>query len=152
MIIVMNKRKKKTGFKLDSEFFKKVTFGIIGGTMVLVFIFAVYKLVNTPEKVVTGRIQSLTREYYEDYLYPKIKSSTPENKFEEVMRKYAESGVDNSHLSLRNILLSGGTKNVKLAQEIGEYCNLDDTIIEIFPQKPYGKSDYKVNYNYSCKF
>ena len=148
----MSKYKKKQSFKLNSEFFKKISIGLIAVSMLAVFSFAVYKAINTPEKVATDKIQDLTREYYEDYFYPKVKQSTPEANFENVMKAYVESGINNGRLTLRNVLFYDNGRNKAYSDELSEYCDLDETYAKIVPNKPYGKTDYHIIFEYSCNF
>jgi hypothetical protein len=131
---------------------RKIAMILIVFAMGVVVVFAVYKAINTPEKVTKDRISAYARAYYEDYFYPKVKSSVSGDNFETVMRQYAEEGIDNGRVSLRQLMLHNGGKFSNELDAISDYCELDNTYVEIFPQKPYNKSDYRVNYKYSCKF
>ena len=120
--------------------------------MATVVVFALYKAINTPEKVVKDRIAGYTREYYEEYFHPKTKASVAEENFEEIMRKYTERGLDDGRVTLRQLMLYDGGRFSSELNAISDYCDLDKTYVEIYPTKPYGKTDYRVNYKYSCNF
>ena len=120
--------------------------------MGVVVIFAIYKAINTPEKMVKDHIAGYAREYYEEYLYPKIKNGVDSDKFEETMRYYAEHGIDDAHVSLRQLMLYDGGHFSKDLDAISDYCNIDQTFVSIYPENPYEKNNYRVKYNYSCKF
>ena len=131
---------------------RRIAMILIFGAMVAVIVFAVYKAINTPEKRVKDRIAQYASDYYEEYYYPKIKKNVDENVFEDVMRQYAERGIEDGRVTLRQLMLYNGGKFSNELETISDYCNLDSTIVEIYPEKPYEKENYHVKYKYSCNF
>lgn len=147
----MGKKKIATYFA-GADITRRIAMILIIGAMLTVAFFVVYKAINTPEKVVKDRITAYTREYYEEYYYEKTKASIPEANFESVMRQYTERGINDGYVTLRQLMLYDGGRFSSELNAISDYCDLDKTYVEIFPTKPYGKTDYRTNYKYSCNF
>ena len=147
----MGKKKIATYFA-GADITRKIMMILIIVMMLTVVIFAVYKAINTPEKMTKDRIADYAREYYENYFYPKVKSSVSAESFESAMRNYAEKGVDNGRIALRQLMLFDGGRFKNELSTISEYCDIDQTYVEIFPEKPYNKENYHMKFNYSCEF
>ena len=147
----MGKKKFATYFA-GADITRKIMIVLIVVMMATVVVFAIYKAINTPEKMTKDRIGDYARAYYEDYFYPKTKASTSSDKFEETMRNFAERGLDDGRVSLRQLMLHDGGHFSNELSVIADYCDLDKTFAEIYPTKPYGKTDYRVEYKYSCNF
>ena len=101
-----------------------------------------------PEAVTKRKIDSLAHDYYENYYYEKIQNSTAD--FDTIMPKYAKSGM--TKVPLRQLLLFDNGRHLNEKDALNKYCDIDATNIQIFPEEPYGKQNYRVEYNYSCNF
>ena len=66
------------------------------------------------------------------------------------MEKYEKHGF--SAVSLRQLLLYDNHKNEKYDGELTKYCDKDRTVIKFYPESPYEKTNYRVDYTYSCEF
>lgn len=137
---------------LEGDITRIIAMILIAGAMLAVIVFAVYKAIYTPEKQVKDRISQYTSYYYEEYFYPKTKNSATGDQFEATMRQYAERGVGDGHVQLRQLMLHDGGKFSNDLDFVASYCDLDKTYVEIYPEKPYEKNNYHVNYKYSCNF
>jgi len=128
---------------------KPITLAIIGlaGLMVILATFSAFFF--TPERVVKDKVETLAKEYYENTLYENIVNSTTKP-LDEVMKKYAEKGF--SRIFLRQLLVLSSSTHPDYSSIITSYCNENLTSIVIYPDAPYGKSDYHIEYDYSCKF
>ena len=147
----MGKKKIATYFA-GADITRKIMMVLIIVMMLTVVVFAIYKAINTPEKMTKDRITSYAREYYEEYFYPKVKNGVSADNFESVMKNYAENGVDNGRVALRQLLLFDGGKYKNELSSISEFCDIDQTYVEIYPEKPYNKENYRMKFNYSCDF
>ena len=132
------------------RFSRKTTMIIIMACVVLVAVATLVVLFSTPEQRIKRRIESLTREYYEEYYYDKFTSSIPDSNRESLMEKYSEYGF--SEVPLRQLLLYDNGKHSDEVDELGRYCDINGTSVRIIPDAPYGKTNYHVEYKYSCKF
>ncbi len=123
---------------------------IIMVCVVLVAVATLVVLFLTPERRIKGRIESLAHEYYEEYYYDKFTGSIPESNRENLMKKYSEYGF--SEVALRQLLLYDNGKHADEVDELGRYCDINSTSARIIPDAPYGKTNYHIEYKYSCKF
>ena len=99
------------------------------------------------ERTVKSTISNLATEYYEDYLYQSISSSGED--IDKVMQKYVDTGF--SAIPLRQLIFRS-SQDTTIKDTILKYCDEDATHIQFFPTAPFGKTDYKVEYTYSCSF
>lgn len=132
------------------RFSRKASIVIIIVCALAVSIATLAVLLNSPERRIKGRIESLAREYYEEYYYGKFTGSVPANERESLLERYSENGF--SEVPLRQLLFYDGGKHAAEADELGRYCDINNTSVRIVPDAPYGKTNYHVNYKYSCKF
>lgn len=132
---------------------------IIATIMLIVIGFSIFCLVVTPETLVKDEIASITSDYYENYFYNKVLDnnslSTDNADFdasamEKILKNYTNRGF--ASVSLRQLLLSDDQKHIASSEYLEKYCNLDRSNIKIYPEAPFSRQDYHVEYSYSCKF
>lgn len=128
--------------------------------MVVGFIF--FNLIATPEYLTKREIESITKDYYENYFYLAIlnnnslslaevsNASAAEEALKNLLSSYVEPGF--ARLTLRQLLLFDDHRHGASASTLAEYCDLDKTQIKIYPNAPFTSHDYHVDYTYSCKF
>ncbi|MBR3230763.1 hypothetical protein IKF73_01910 [Candidatus Saccharibacteria bacterium] len=121
---------------------------IIGASMVAVIIATICSLIFKPENLVKAQISALATDYYENYLYPSFDQNSPN--FNDFMQKYETTGL--TITTLRQILLHDHQKNVTAAPFLKEHCDENSTFIKFYPEYPYSKTSYHVEYSYSCDF
>ena len=119
----------------------KITLAIIVISTLLVIFTIITHYIFSPERLAKSEISTLAKEYYEDIFYPKITDRS-------VLETYKASGLP--RLTLRQLVLH--TPALSPAKHAEEYCDINSTIIRIYPDPPYGKSDYHVEYTYACEF
>ncbi|MBR3252654.1 hypothetical protein IKF84_01105 [Candidatus Saccharibacteria bacterium] len=132
---------------------------VIATIMLIVIGFNIFCLVVTPEKLVKDEITAITSDYYENYFYNKVLDnnslSTDNADFnasamEKILKNYTNRGF--ASISLRQLLLSDDQKHIAATEHLEKYCNLDRSNIKIYPEAPYNRQNYHVEYSYSCKF
>ena len=102
-----------------------------------------------PEKIIIKRIDTIVSDYYENYFYENVaKQST--KPLAEVLSIYKDAGF--SPVSLKQILLSKDLSHTDTDKILSTYCDTEDTFIQFFPDPPFGRTDYHVDYRYSCTF
>ena len=137
--------------KNDPVFARKfVTVGVIvSGTMVALSIFVTVYF--NSEAVAHRKFERLAREYYEDYYYDKFMESMSEEAFQAKMETFAKTGLQ--PVPLRQVLLYQNGKNQaykKYFEKENFACDKNTTTAKFYPVAPYGKTDYTVEFNYSC--
>ncbi len=130
---------------------RRVVFGIVVVAMLAVILAVLAAIFNNPEALVTGKIEKITADYYENYFYTRIEDyGTTDKSLAEIMERYVEAGF--SRITLRQLLLFDSERYASSAAYITEYCDPETTYVKIYPEAPFTKSDYRVEYHYACTF
>ena len=116
---------------------------------VILAVFSVYFF--NSERVVKQKITDIATDYYENYYYPQLVGTANEKaSLEQIMSHYTRAGF--ARVTLRQLLLFDSGRYSKSASTLTNYCDENTTYIQIFPEPPFGKSDYRIDYHYSCTF
>ena len=127
---------------------QKTIIAVIILAVVAVITLLVCKLVFNTEYELKTKISQLSSEYYEDYYYPKISKSDKD--LSKLLEQYTETGF--ARVSLRQLILSNSKITSKEKNFLLDRCNQNSTFVQFFPESPYDKTSYRVEYTYSCKF
>ena len=104
-----------------------------------------------PERLTKSRIESLASDYYENYLYENfINSDKFFGDLESAMSRYTETGL--TSITLRQLILHDQTKTASIADSLKANCDIERTTIKFFPESPFSRKDYRVDYHYVCNF
>ena len=143
-------RAKKTVLKWKSNGgARRAILAVIILAMMVVVLATLFALQNTPEHAVKRKVEEIARDYYENYFYESVlKHGTAE--IDEVLKRYEEPGF--SKVSLEQLTLYDNAKYAKVRPALEAYCDLGQSSIKIFPVSPFGRSDYRIEYSYSCTF
>ena len=136
----------------DPVFARKfVTWGvIISAAMVGISLFVT--IYFNPERMGKQKFEELAKTYYESYYYDKFMETIKPEFLEERMAVYEKSGFQ--PVLLRQLLLY---QNGKYADYKGYFekegfnCDKNKTSAKFYPVKPYGRTDYTVEYEYNCE-
>ena len=122
---------------------KRVVLAVIALAMLMVILALLLKSFMEPEKVVTSKIETIVADYYENYFYDRIKDYSN-------LDNYTENGF--SKVTLRQLLLFDSERHANDASLLNEYCDVEATYVRIYPEAPFSKTDYHVDYHYACTF
>ena len=149
--MVKKKRSRKYGRKSDAVVARRVVFGVIIATIVIVVVGLVVSFLCSNERITQRKIDEMTREYYEDYIYPNtINGAMSQDDINRVMGRYERWGF--TQVSLRQLLLYDGRKNMKEGGFVKNYCDENETKAKIYPEAPYDKKSYRIEYEYKCEY
>ena len=126
---------------------RKIILAIIPLAFITVIVAIFCALFFTPERITKSTISALATDYYENHFYNQLsldEASTSD------LYKYETYGF--APVTLRQLLLYDNQKNADSAASILKYCDENTTTIRFFLDQPYGKTDYHVDYTYSCSF
>ncbi|MDD3340738.1 MAG: hypothetical protein PHN72_00850 [Bacilli bacterium] len=119
--------------------------------ILLVCYFAFFRK-RSNEKQLTDSLNEMGKTFYENFYYEQIGSSAEEKK--NLLSKFTTVGIK---VDLDNL---GRYNNGEFAKDIekfkneltSEKCNKTNTKVVIYPQSPYGKTDYKTEAKLDCGF
>ena len=140
---------KKSPEKVSATGAKTVTLIIIGLAALMVILASFTAFFFTPEKIIKSEVESLAKNYYENIIYKKISASS-EKTLDEIMAKYTETGF--SRVTLRQLLILNAETHPNATAIITTYCDDSASSVKFFPEPPYGQTDYRIEYDYSCDF
>lgn len=130
---------------------QKIIIVIIISVMAITIGFAIASFFLQPENLTKAKISNLATDYYENYLYENlINSEKFSGNIDATMSEYRDRGL--STITLRQLLLHDQSKNASLANEIKNYCDEEKTTIKFYPDAPYSRNNYHVDYHYVCNF
>ncbi len=128
-----------------------ITLTVIIISMVIVVTATICSIVFKPEKVVKAKISKISADYYENFLYQSFDFDHASSEdYENFIQRYEKTGL--STTTLRQLLLHDHQKNADIAPLLKKYCDEDTTFIRFYPEYPYSKTSYRVEYSYSCDF
>ncbi len=135
-------------------FSKKMNIAVVV-SVVLVLIIGItvsYSLLSdNQEKKLTAELESVGRKFYEEFYYTQIGENDEERA--QFLSKYSAIGIK---VDLENLARTLDNKDEELAKFINkktnQSCNLTNSKVVIYPQDPYGKTNYKIDIVLDCGF
>ena len=132
----------------------KKKIGIIAGVAIVVIALVVGIILflnRSNEKTLTANLNKLGKQFYEEFYYPSQEKSQEDVKA--FVKKFEKTGIK---VNLENIAkvskvdqdLVKAMVNSKTKKE----CDKTGSYVIIYPEKPYGKSNYKIEVNLECGF
>ena len=135
--------------KLNSvkNFFKnkgKVFYIVIIACVIAVGVIGItFAFRNDDQKNLTKELETLGAKFYEDFYYDHIGSNDEERS--NFLSRYSTIGIK---VDLDNLARTLDNKDEILARFVNsktkEDCNRTNTKVTIYPQDPYGKTNYKI--------
>ena len=151
MYMVKNKRSKTSKYSQakDAIVVKRLIIGIICATIIAVAVAIACKFLLNEEKLSKDRMESMAREYYEGYLYENlIHGAMDQSNIEQAMEKYALRGF--APVYLRQLLVDDGDQGT--ANLLRSHCDINTTSVKFYPESPYDKKSYRMEFQYDCDF
>lgn len=134
---------------------KKNVFLIIGLALVIILVVSlivIYNIGQNQETKLKSSLKSMGRKFYEDFYYEKIANSDDERKT--FLEKFTSIGIKVDLDNLERYNNGANKEEVEkfINNKTKEKCNKTNTKIVIYPQSPYGKTDYKLEAILDCGF
>lgn len=120
----------------------RLTLAIIIIVTVLVIFAGAFSFLASPSRLAKNELKNLAENYYENTFYTNIHD-------QEQLSRYETSGL--ATVTLRQLLLSDKEKSKDL-KALKKYCDENETTVKFYPISPFNKTDYRIEYIYSCNF
>ena len=141
-------RKRKPDYSVKT---RKVMIIVVSALILLVVIALICGLVFNNEAETKRKLDAMANEYYEEFIYENlIHGAMAQDEIESAMSRYVEQGF--SSVNLRQLLLYDNKKNVKEGEFVKRFCDENRTSVKFYPIAPFGKKDYRVEYQYKCEW
>ena len=130
---------------------KRVVLTVIVLVGVAVIVAVVCALLENNGTISKATIEKLAANYYENYTYEKsVNDSMTKEEIASMLGKYEEDGL--SKVSLRQLILNAGSADTDEAKRLRQHCDEDLTSVVFYPQAPYEKKSYRMEFRYECDF
>ena len=132
----------------------KKKIGIIAGAAVVVIAIVVGLILflnRSNEKQLNANLTKLGKQFYEDFYYPSQEKSQEDVKA--FVKKFEKTGIKVNLENIKKISkidkkLADSLINSKTKKE----CDAKESYVIIYPEKPYGKTNYKIEAHLECGF
>jgi uncharacterized membrane protein YhiD involved in acid resistance len=132
----------------------KKKIGIIAGAAVVVIgigVALILLLGGNNEKKLNANLTTLGKQFYEEFYYPSQEKSQEDVKT--FIKKFEKTGIK---VNLENIAkVSKVDKELvdsMINKKTKKKCDTTESYVIIYPEKPYGKTNYKIEVNLECGF
>lgn len=132
---------------------KKIIITVIILAFITVAIGVIFIPFSKPEYKINTKIPALASDYYENYFYEELLNLdqySNESDLKKAMTKYEEKGF--AIVTLRQLLLHHDEVSSEPLNYLKEYCDENATFVRFYPEYPYEKTSYHIDYNYSCDY
>ena len=106
---------------------------------------------SSNEKQLTANLTKLGKQFYEDFYYPSQEKSQEDVK--EFVKKFEKTGIK---VNLENISKASKVDKELVKSMVNnktkKECDTKESYVIIYPEKPYGKTNYKIEVNLDCGF
>lgn len=136
----------------SAPFAKRVAIVIIIFCSVVILLNIVASAYFNPKAVVDREIDTIAREYYEDYIYKNIAENHTAEETKQELARYQKAGTSNIYL--RQLLLydSGRRENASAYFEHKGYtCDRNKTYVKYYPDPPFEKENYHFDVKLVCE-
>ena len=135
----------------ENKVIKRVVLTVIALAIVAVAVMLVCTLMEKNGSISKATIERMAADYYENYTYEKsVNDTMTKEEIAKMLGKYEESGL--SKVSLRQLILNTGSADTDEAKNLKRHCDEDKTNVIFYPQAPYEKKSYRMEFRYECDF
>ena len=131
----------------------KIMLGVIAMAFIVVVVAVVCAFLFTTERMVKARLDGIARDYYENYFYEKMVSSDKYAEIDDMdaaMAKYVETGF--ARVELRQMVLGNAKTSEGDVDYVLRHCDENTTAVVFYPESPYGRESYHMEFTYDCDF
>ena len=144
----------------------KKIIGIIIAAVVLVAAIAaglIFFLNRSNEEELTANLNKIGKQFYEEFYYPSQAKSQEDVKA--FVKKFEKTGikinleniakiskVDKELVASFNATKADVSASVSNKKENKDACDAKSTYVIIYPEKPYGKTNYRIETHLECGF
>ena len=144
------KEVKKNPVKIDKRIFIGIG-ALLLLLLLIVIVFIIVKCINNPKVKTTKKVKQMGEAFYTEYYYKELSKNKTKKELSNILSKFDEKGI---RISIHNLSVfnSGIYKEAIEAFKNDSKCDGKKTKVIIYPKKPYGKNDFKVDAELSCEF
>ncbi len=120
-----------------------IIIGIVVALIIIGLSINSYKEKKSSPTTISQNLETVGQDFYENYYY-----SDMDDEQKTLLAEFKDQGIVVNITNLETITsLNENLKNNLIKKE----CDFDETKIVIYPEEPYGKKDYNLKIELSCK-
>ena len=126
---------------------------IVAGVIVLaVLIILCITVFFNKERITTKKVKSMGVDYYTNYLYDVLAKGRDKKDLEKILVRYAGRGIKINLETLEKYDSGKYADEIKNLKSGKKTCDKKNTMVIIYPEEPYNKTDYRVEIELDCGF
>ena len=126
---------------------------IVAGVIVLaVLIVLCITVFFNNERITTKKVKSMEVDYYTNYLYDALAKGRDKKDLDKILVKYASIGFKLNLNTLEKYDSGKYADEIKNLKSGKKTCDKKNTMVIIYPEEPYNKTDYRVEIELDCGF
>ena len=129
---------------------QKIIISVIVILFVLLSSTILFAFLNKPENVIKSKISTLATDYYENYLYEKISNHNESNSASRALEGSEKYGLATTPLS--QLLFYDKKIDQETIKYLTSHCDENKTTVKFYPEPPYSKTSYHIEFFYTCDF
>ncbi len=130
---------------------RKFVLILIPALVVIIVFSVICANIFNPEHQIKSKLEALATNHYENIIYEKlVTSSNYSGDPETALSRNKDRGLPS--YTLRQLLLEDQVKTADAAEYLLKYCDENATTVKFYPEPPYERTSYRVEYTYSCNF
>lgn len=129
------------------DLFRKVAMAGIALCMIVVAVDFLVVGLDSPKRIAERKLAMIAKDYYENYFYERF---VGERDPATTLKPYARMGFQKVYL--RQLLLFDNQRHQSARKWFEEYkCDTNTTAATYYPEEPFGRGDYRVEYTLVCE-
>ena len=126
---------------------------IIAGIILLaVLIILCITVFFNKEGITTKKVKSMGEDYYTNYLYDTLSKDRKKEDLNKILAKYAGIGIKINLETLEKYSSGKYKEEIKNLKSNKKACDKKNTMVIIYPEEPYNKTNYRVEVELDCGF
>lgn len=126
---------------------------IVAGVIVLaVLIILCITVFFNKERITTKKVKSMGVDYYTNYLYDTLSKDRKKEDLNKILAKYAGIGIKINLETLEKYSSGKYKEEIKNLKSNKKACDKKNTMVIIYPEEPYNKTNYRVEVELDCGF
>lgn len=146
------KEVKKEEVKADKKKIITIASIILAAIIIVIIIIVAITSLFNKEKKISKRVEEMGKDFYSKYYYVELSKNRDKKELEKVLSKFEKIGIK---INLENLsVYSSGkyNKEIETFKSKKKECDKKNSKVIIYPTKPYGKNDYKIEVELDCGF
>lgn len=126
---------------------------IIAGVILLaVLIILCITVFFNKERITTKKVKSMGEDYYTNYLYDTLSKDRKKEDLNKILAKYAGIGIKINLETLEKYSSGKYKEEINNLKSNKKACDKKNTMVIIYPEEPYNKTNYRAEIELDCGF